>query len=153
SPVRVLADIARTLPAGAAIVDVQLDGAEGRLVAVAPHAATVVAALARVPTLDDVEVVGPVTRDEAPPTSAAISTMSAPMPAPMPATMPAPMPAPMPAAPGDAAAGSPATERVAVRFRVLAPRSGPDARSTGAPMPAAPPGRAVASVRPAAARS
>lgn len=58
-----LADITRVLPDGNAIVTFRVDSAGGTIVAVAPRAAGVVAALEDVPGIVSPQIVGPVTRE------------------------------------------------------------------------------------------
>jgi hypothetical protein len=58
-----LRDLSRALPAGSALVALQLDTAGGTLVAIAPRAVAVVHALEQVPAIASPEIVGPVTRE------------------------------------------------------------------------------------------
>jgi hypothetical protein len=63
SPTRLLADLARALPPGAALVSFRADTAAGSIVALAPRAASVVAALERVDGVSRPEISGAVTRE------------------------------------------------------------------------------------------
>ncbi len=65
SPTRLLAELNRTLPEGAALVALRVDTAGGSIVALAPRAATVVAAIEKAPGIVSPEIVGPVTREAA----------------------------------------------------------------------------------------
>ena len=65
SSVAALAELTRALPPDCAFLDLQLDSAGGSAVALAPRAATVLSALDRLPMLVGVELVGPVTRENA----------------------------------------------------------------------------------------
>lgn len=65
SVLELLAHITATLPAGAAITQLQLDSASGTLSALAPSADALVKELSRSPLLGAPAVVGPVTRERA----------------------------------------------------------------------------------------
>jgi hypothetical protein len=65
SPTRLLAELAGRLPAGTALVSFRADTASGSLVALAPRATAVLAALERVEGVGRVEIAGPVTREGA----------------------------------------------------------------------------------------
>jgi hypothetical protein len=65
SPILALADLARALPEGSALVAVRADTAGGSIVALAPRAAAVMAPLERVPGIGSPEIVGPVTSEVA----------------------------------------------------------------------------------------
>jgi hypothetical protein len=58
-----LADVTRALPEGNALVTFRVDSAGGMLIAIAPRAAGVVAALEAVPGTASPQIVGPVTRE------------------------------------------------------------------------------------------
>jgi hypothetical protein len=66
SPTRLLADVTRAMPAGAALVAFRADTASGSVVALAPRAASVLTALDRVDGISAPEISGPVTREPSP---------------------------------------------------------------------------------------
>ncbi|MBV9107950.1 MAG: hypothetical protein JO306_00910, partial [Gemmatimonadetes bacterium] len=66
SPTRLLADVTRAMPAGAALVAFRADTASGSMVALAPRAASVLSALDRVDGISAPEISGPVTREPSP---------------------------------------------------------------------------------------
>lgn len=63
SPLLALADLARALPEGSALVSVRADSAGGSIVALAPRAAAVLVPLEKVPEIGAAEIVGPVTSE------------------------------------------------------------------------------------------
>ncbi len=63
SPTQLLAQLARQLPAGSALVALRLDGVGGTAVLLAPRAAAAIARLERVSGMSAPEIVGPVTRE------------------------------------------------------------------------------------------
>lgn len=65
SPTRLLGDLSRRLPAGTALVSFRADTAAGSVVALAPRATAVLAALETVDGVRRVEISGPVTREGA----------------------------------------------------------------------------------------
>jgi hypothetical protein len=65
SPTLLLAELARTLPEGVALVSLQLDSVSGSLVALSPRASAVLPPLERVSGIASPEIVGPVTREVA----------------------------------------------------------------------------------------
>jgi hypothetical protein len=66
SPTRLLADLARAVPTGAALVAFRADTAAGSIVALAPRAASVVAGLEKVEGVSRPEISGAVTRETTP---------------------------------------------------------------------------------------
>jgi hypothetical protein len=58
-----LADLARILPDGSAIITIRIDTAAGHLVALSSHASAILDPLAAVPAILSPEIVGPVTRE------------------------------------------------------------------------------------------
>jgi hypothetical protein len=63
SPTRLLADLSRALPPGAAVVVFHADTAGGSVVAVAPRAAAILTALQKMEGVSSPEITGPVTRE------------------------------------------------------------------------------------------
>jgi hypothetical protein len=63
SPTLLLADLARALPDGSALLTIRVDSVAGTLVALSPRAASVLDPLERLPGITSLEVVGPVTRE------------------------------------------------------------------------------------------
>jgi hypothetical protein len=65
SPTLLLAELARRLPPGAALVSLHADTAAGSVVALGPRAGAVLAALEGIEGVRRVEISGPVTREGA----------------------------------------------------------------------------------------
>lgn len=63
SPTAFLADLAGALPPTAQLVAVRLDSAGGNLIALAPRAGDALSRIERMDTVDEPEIVGPVTRE------------------------------------------------------------------------------------------
>jgi hypothetical protein len=59
-----LADLARALPEGSAVLTIRVDTAAGTMVVLSPRTASVLDPLERLPAIVSVEVVGPVTREQ-----------------------------------------------------------------------------------------
>lgn len=152
SVARVLAAVAGALPRRATLVSFACDSAGGTLVALAPRAASVVAAVEAVPYVREATIVGAITRD----VTAPIVMTGLPVPAsPMsatgyaggpPGTMMGSGASPMPRPQATSLASTPAQlqranaagepedlERVTVRFRFVAAAAGTSRRTGGHP--------------------
>ncbi|GJG89827.1 hypothetical protein tb265_50080 [Gemmatimonadetes bacterium T265] len=123
SPTVWLAQLARDLPTGAAVVDVRLDSVGGTLVALAPHPGDLVRVVEHLPDVDAAELVGTLTRERDPTEAAPIPVPGAP-----PGVGPPVAPPPGPAGPAHAptladSAKRPSGDlaRITVHFRFRAP--------------------------------
>ncbi len=127
SPTVLLAQLARDLPTGAAVVDVRLDSAGGTLVALTPHAGDLVRAVEHLPDVAGAELVGSLVRERDPtevapvPVPGAMPGIGPPVAPPMSAPPGLPPNSPPPAAPDPSNRQAGDLARVTVRFRFRAP--------------------------------